>query len=75
MCLLCVTCGRGAVPYTNRQFCSSFVNSAHTFIEHAAGHFLISVPLSLTDDDVLEDVGVVVRCGCHFGTVIIDKEH
>lgn len=24
---------------------------------------------SLTDDDVLEDVGVVVRCGCHLDTV------
>lgn len=30
---------------------------------------------SLTDDDVLEDVGVVVRCGCHYGTVMINKQH
>lgn len=24
---------------------------------------------TLTDDDVLEDVGVVVRCGCHLDSV------
>lgn len=28
---------------------------------------------SLTDDDVLEDVRVVVRRGCHYGTVMINS--
>lgn len=37
----------------------------------AVGYFLIS----LTDDDVLEDVRVVVRCGCHCGAVTIKKQH
>lgn len=31
--------------------------------------------LSLTDDDVLEDVRVVVRRGGHFGTAVIVKRH
>lgn len=40
----------------------------------AGGYFLISLPyLPLTDDDVLEDVRVVVRCGCHYGTVTINS--
>ena len=40
------------------------------------GRCPLSLPyLSLTDDDVLEDVRVVVRCGCHYGTVMIDKQH
>lgn len=40
------------------------------------GSFLISLPCSsLTDDDVLEDVRVVVRCGCHSGTAVIKKQH
>lgn len=30
---------------------------------------VINRTVSLTDDDVLEDVGVVVRCGCHLDTV------
>lgn len=30
--------------------------------------------LFLTDDDVFEDVGVVVRCGCHLDTVTGDKQ-
>lgn len=31
--------------------------------------------VTLTDDDVFEDVGVVVRCGCHLAAAKKQQEH
>lgn len=36
---------------------------------HFTARLLTNQNASLTDDDVLEDVGVVVRCGCHLDSV------
>lgn len=57
------------LPYVQKHMYTNGSNSIPAVV-----YFLISLPyLSLTDDDVLEDVRVVVRCCCHYGTVMINS--